>query len=140
MRWGARRVRLRTAGLTGCMPSIGFRNPEVSLEGATLVVRGGIENQSGITWSPAEGWAAGYHLFDDPTGTLVVDGERTPLDLAPGSVKPFRMQIATPPEPGEYSIYVSAMQEHVAWLYEQGWPFLLITVVVSEDGSVRLRR
>jgi lipopolysaccharide transport system permease protein len=122
------------------MPSIGFRTPEVSLEGATLIVRGGIENQSAAAWSPAEGWAAGYHLFDDPTGTLVVDGERTPVDLVPGGVQPFRMQIATPPEPGEYSIYVSAMQEHVAWFYEQGWPFLLITVVVNEEGSVRLRR
>jgi lipopolysaccharide transport system permease protein len=122
------------------MPDIAFRNAAVSLEGSTLEVSGGIENQSGAAWSAQEGWAAGYHLFDDPTGTLVVDGERSPLDLEPGAVQQFRMHIATPPEPGEYSIYLSAMQEHVAWFYEQGWPFLLIDVVVGEDGSASLRR
>jgi lipopolysaccharide transport system permease protein len=122
------------------MTAIAFRNVEVRREGATVAIRGCIVNQSGAVWSAGEGWAAGYHLFDDPTGTLVVDGERTPLDLVPEAAQPFEMRIALPPEAGEYSIYVSAMQEHVAWLYEQGWPFLLIGVTVSEDGSVRLRR
>src|ERR1043165_7005654 len=99
------------------MPSVAFRNPEVVLEGRTLTVRTGIENLSGSAWVPKEGWAAGFHLFDDPTGTLVVDGERSPLDVAPNAVQPFVMHIATPPEPGENSIYVSAMREHVAWFY-----------------------
>ena len=122
------------------MPDIAFRNIAVLLQGSMLVISGEIGNQSGTAWLPAEGWAAGYHLFDDPTGTLVVDGDRIPLDLPPQAVSPFHMQIATPPEPGEYSVYVSAMQEHVAWFYEQGWPFLLIALVVGEDGLVRLRR
>ena len=30
-------------------------------------------------WQPEEGWAASYHLFDEPTGTLVVEGARTAL-------------------------------------------------------------
>ena len=123
------------------MPSpIAFLKPEVLLESGTLSVRCEVQNLSGAAWSPGEGRAAGYHLFDDPTGTLVVDGTRIPLDLAPQAVQAINMQIALPPEPGGYSIYVSAMQEHVAWFYEQGWPFLLIDVVVGEDGEAQLRR
>jgi lipopolysaccharide transport system permease protein len=126
------------------MPGIGFRNPEVSLEGNaregnTMVIRCGIENQSGARWSAEEGFGAGYHLFDDPTGTLVVDGERTPLELAPQAAQDIRIRLGTPREPGDYTIYVSAMQEHVAWFYEQGWPFLLIQLVVGENGDAHLR-
>ncbi len=120
--------------------SAGFLNPHVSLIGSTLFIRAGIVNQSASAWRPEDGWAAGYHLFDDPTGTLVVDGERTPLDLEPGAFRALEMTIATPPEPGEYSVYVSAMRENVAWFYEKGWPFLLVDVAVGEDGTATLRR
>ena len=33
-------------------------------------------------WRPEEGWAASYHLFDEPTGTLVVEGARTAARMA----------------------------------------------------------
>jgi lipopolysaccharide transport system permease protein len=122
------------------MPEIAIQEPGVRLDGSTLMVQGLIVNQSASAWSSPEGWAFGYHLFDDPTGTLVVDGARIPLDLAPQASQKFGMHIATPPEPGEYSVYVSAMQEHVAWFYEQGWAFLLIDITVGEDGVARLRR
>jgi lipopolysaccharide transport system permease protein len=123
------------------MPDAGisFENPEVRLEGRTLFIRGAIVNRSLAPWRAQEGWAAGYHLFDDPTGTLVVDGERIPLDLAPQAAQAFEMEVATPPEPGEYSVYVSVLREHVAWFYEQGWRFLLIDLSVAGDGSVRIR-
>ena len=97
-----------------------------------------IANSTRDLWLAEEGWAAGYHLFDEPTGTLVVDGERVPLHLAPGERTTIPFTIALPPEPGEYNIYVSLMREHVAWYYEQGWPFLLIDVVVAEDGTPSL--
>jgi len=122
------------------MPEIAIQTPGVQLEGRTLVVSGSILNSSAGNWTSAEGWAAGYHLFDDPTGTLVVDGERIPLDLVPQASQKFGMRIVVPPEPGEYSICFSAMQEHVAWFYEQGWPFLVIDVTVQDDGTVQLRR
>ena len=44
-------------------------------------------------------------------------------------------EIALPPEPGEYDIYVSVMREHVAWFYNQGWPFLLVDVSVDGEGG-----
>ncbi len=117
-----------------------FQNTSVDLFGRQLIVRGEILNRSGSAWRAAEGWNTGYHLFDAPTGTLVVDGERVPLDLAAGSHRKFETHVALPPEPGDYSVNVSAMQEHVAWFYEKGWPFVLIDVSVADDGAPTLRR
>ncbi len=117
-----------------------FQVNEVSLEGGALRIGGQVTNRSSDAWLPEDGWAAGYHLFDDPTGTLVVDGERLPLHVEPGASHGFAMKIATPAEPGEYSIYVSVMREHVAWFYERGWPFVLVDLSVEDDGSTVLRR
>lgn len=120
------------------MPEI-WGNCVVSLEDSTLTVRAELRNRSAQPWRSEDGWAVGYHFFDDPTSTLVIDGERLPLNLLPGDSEVFAFRIATPPEPGDYAIYVSALQEHVSWLYEQGWPFLLIDVSVSESGATRLK-
>ena len=117
-----------------------FRNLGVLLEKSALQISGELTNRSQETWLPEDGWAVGYHLFDDPTGTLVVDGERTPLHLEPDATRRFEMSVATPPEPGEYAVYVSPMREHVAWLYDRGWPFLLIDFEVRADGSAVMRR
>ena len=64
----------------------------------------------------------------------------TPLHLEPRRKRRFEMTVATPPEPGEYSVYVSPMREHVAWFYDRGWPFLLMDFEVRDDGSTVLRR
>ncbi len=108
------------------------------LEGRALKVDCEIVNRSTEPWLSENGWAAGYHLFDEPTGTLVVDGERTALDLAPLASRTLAFEIALPPEPGEYNIYVSLHRENVAWLYDRGWPFLLIDVAVSGEGTPQL--
>src|SRR5580698_932941 len=117
-----------------------FQNTSVALTGRELIVRGEIQNRSRTAWHSADGWNTGYHLFDDPSGTLVVDGARDPLDLTPGSQRKFETHVALPAEPGEYSVNISAMQEHVAWFYEKGWPFILIDVSVADDGTAALRR
>ncbi len=111
----------------------------VTLDGASLTIDIVITNSTASAWLPEDGWAAGYHLFDNPTATLVVDGDRLPLHLEPGASRSVNMKIATPAEPGEYSVYVSVMREHVAWYYEQGWPFLLIDIAVADDGVAVLR-
>jgi lipopolysaccharide transport system permease protein len=111
---------------------------DVDLHGGVLTVDCEIVNLTSGPWRPAEGWACGYHLFDEPTSTLVVDGQRTPLDLAPAGRQALHITIALPPEPGEYNIYVSVMREHVAWFYAQGWPFLLVDVSVGDNGAAQL--
>jgi len=122
------------------MRSLAFQNAEVGIDTGAITVRCALSNQTDGLLSAAEGWAIGYHLFDDPTGTLVVDGERIPLQLAAQAARPVYMRIATPREPGEYSIYISAMREHVAWFYEQGWPFLKVDFNVNEAGDPKLLR
>ncbi|HEV3309644.1 MAG TPA: ABC transporter permease, partial [Chloroflexota bacterium] len=120
------------------MNSLAFSANDVRLDGATLKVHYDLVNRSSASWLPENGWAAGYHLFDEPTGTLVVDGDRTPLSLAPSESRKLAMEIALPPEPGQYDIYVSVMREHVAWFYNEGWPFLLIDVAVDDAGAAKL--
>ena len=119
---------------------LAVRNPQVVLRDGLLVVRAEIFNPSGETVSASQGWRAGYHVFDDPSGTLVVDGERLDLNLAPGEAQALEMNIAVPPEPGAYSVRISPVHEGVAWFYERGWPFLRIDVDVREDGARLLRR
>lgn len=117
-----------------------FLRPTVALQERTLTVRLDVRNATWSAWTQAEGWAIGYHLFDDPTSTLVIDGERTPVSLKPGENLQTELSIITPPEPGEYCIYVSVMQEHVAWWYERGWPFVLIDLAVDDEGTATLGR
>lgn len=109
-----------------------------SVVGRTLRVRWDVANSTGESWTAADGWAVGYHLFDEPTGTLVIDGERLPIDLSPGAHQTVSLEIEIPPEPGTYHAYVSVMREQVAWFYEKGWQFLLVEVAVDESGTVSL--
>ncbi len=116
-----------------------FRAVDVRLEADALRIHVEIENRGRVRWSSEDGWALGYHLFDEPTGTLVVDGERTPLDIEPAEAYARDLTVALPPEPGEYAVYVSVLRENVAWFYAEGWPFLLVEVAVSESGAPALR-
>jgi lipopolysaccharide transport system permease protein len=115
-----------------------FKTVSFRLDGGTLRIQCEVVNRSSESWLPENGWAVGYHLFDEPTGTLVVDGARTPLRLAPSGRQMLEMEIALPPEPGEYNIYISVMREHVAWFYNEGWPFLLVDILVDAGGEPKL--
>jgi len=122
------------------MPNLSFSGTRVGFEGPVLEISCRLTNTSPDLWRASDGWAAGYHMFDDPTGVLVVDGERLALDLAPGASSDFALRIPTPPEPGDYSVYISALREHEAWFYDRGWTFLLVEFGVGEDGLPFLRR
>lgn len=98
-----------------------------------------IVNESSEPWSAANGWAAGYQLFDEPAGTLVIDGARMPIDLGPSQRSPLTLDIELPPEPGEYNIFISSMRENVGWFYQEGRPFLLVDVSVDNAGAAKLK-
>ncbi len=119
--------------------SAAFANTGVRLDGRVIRVSCEMANRGPEGWSAASGWALGYHLFDEPTGTLVVDGKRIPLDLASSQKREMDCEILLPPEPGDYAVHVSVLREHIAWFYQEGWPFLLIEATVAEDGAARLR-
>ena len=110
-----------------------------------------IENSSAATWtehiSPPEtgntGGPArvgpillGYHVFDAGTGLLVMEGEHTSLggDCEPGGRCEVKAEIQLPPEEGCYRVWISPVQEHVAWFHERGSEFVLVEVSSTREG------
>jgi lipopolysaccharide transport system permease protein len=110
-------------------------------DGRHLRARFRIENVSPDTWRRDQGFAIGYHIFDPDTDTLVVDGARTelPQDLGPGQPAMLALDMELPAEPGRYRVFISPMQEDVAWFYQRGWPFLLLDVIVDGGRAVVAR-
>ncbi len=94
-----------------------------------------MRNVSASPWRPAQGFAAGYQIFDPETGTLIVDGPRTvpESDIGPGETHHFRIQIELPPEPGRYRIFLSGMQERSHWFYDRGAEFLLVDAAIAAE-------
>jgi lipopolysaccharide transport system permease protein len=99
---------------------------------APKVEASGIELRADFEIEHAGGLSVGYHVFDPDTDTLVVDGARIPVDK---DRQHLEMSFALPSEPGRYRVFVSPMQENVAWYYERGWRFLLIDAVVAEGRA-----
>jgi len=106
--------------------SVQYHAPKVEAAGLTLQADFDIDNRF------EQPLSIGYHIFDPETDTLVVDGARTNLDVGASHQQ---VNVALPPEPGRYRVFVSPMQENVAWYYERGWRFLLIDAVVSEGRA-----
>jgi lipopolysaccharide transport system permease protein len=87
-----------------------------------------VRNFTQETWTAAEGFGVGYHLFDADTGTLIVDGPRVQpeRDVKPGETMAVRMDFELPAEDGRYQVLLSPMRENVCWYYEKGGPFVLV--------------
>ncbi len=109
--------------------NVAFGDISATLDGGVLTVTGSLKSEG----MPAGNFYLGHHLFDVPTGTLVVDGARSPVEPR------FTLHAAVPEEPGTYEVYFSVMEEHVAWFYEQGWQFVLAEIEVSDSGVPALR-
>ncbi len=95
-------------------------------------VRLRIENTSAEAWTPEEGYAASYQVFDPETDTLVAEGPRIPLPaaLAPAESVEIEVPVEFPPEPGRYRAFVSGMRENVCWFYQNGTPFVAVDAEV----------
>jgi lipopolysaccharide transport system permease protein len=100
-----------------------------------------VRNLTSQPWSAADAFAVSYHLFDRETGTLIVDGPRfhPEFTIPHGNAMPVVMDIAVPPEDGQYQILFSPMREGACWYYEQGWPFMLLEVT-TRNGVPSLTR
>jgi lipopolysaccharide transport system permease protein len=115
-----------------------FSNVQVVLDsGRRVTATFDLSNLSNQTWRAADGYALGYQIFDPETGTLVIDGTRLAPehDLAPGEQTHFKVVLALPHEPGRYRVFLSMMQEHVAWFWEKGWPFVLTDASVDDQSQ-----
>ncbi len=100
-----------------------------------------LRNKGRQTWSSTDGFRAGYQIFDSDTNNWLLDGPRTefPEAVAPGDSTRVVLRVELPADPGSYQVFVSPLQEDVAWFFERRSPFLLIDVEVSDSG-VRVRR
>jgi lipopolysaccharide transport system permease protein len=115
-----------------------FSNVAVALDsGRRVTANFDLKNESTQTWTAADGYALGYQIFDPETDTLVIDGTRQPPDhdIAPGDQAHFEVVLALPHEPGRYRVFLSMMQEHVAWFWERGWPFVLTDASVDDESQ-----
>ncbi|HEX8983779.1 MAG TPA: ABC transporter permease [Bryobacteraceae bacterium] len=108
----------------------------------TAGIRVRIENTTSGAWNSEEGYAVSYQVYDPETDTLVAEGPRTPLarPLAPGEGLEIDVAVEFPPEPGRYRAFVSGLREHVAWLYQDGAPFVVVDAVVDASGARVLSR
>ncbi len=95
---------------------------------AAKVEAAGLEVRAAFDIENAGGLSVGYQIFDPETDTLVIDGARIPVEH---DRQHLAMSFQLPAEPGRYRVFVSPMQEDVAWYYGRGWRFLLIDAVVA---------
>jgi SAM-dependent methyltransferase len=83
-----------------------------------------VQNTSSQTWSaaPEHVIALGNHWRNRAGELLVLDDGRAPLpvSLEPGGKIEMRLQIRTPPEPGDYILELDMVQEFVAWFADKG--------------------
>jgi lipopolysaccharide transport system permease protein len=101
-----------------------------------VAVRLRVENTTADFWKAEDGYAAGYQVFDPETGTLVSEGARIPLSLAPGQAAEIEVRVEFPPEPGRYRAFVSALRENVCWFYDRGARFTVVDAEVAQ-GALR---
>jgi hypothetical protein len=77
---------------------------------------------------------AGYRWLDSKGNALPIEGNRAALDrpvVQPGESDTLKLQVAAPSTPGSYTLWVSMVQEGVAWFYIQGAKPLVLQATVN---------
>jgi hypothetical protein len=77
---------------------------------------------------------AGYRWIDGKGNVLPIEGNRAELDrpsVQPGESDQLKLQVTAPPDPGSYTLWISMVQEGVAWFYAQGTKPLVLQVAVK---------
>lgn len=82
-------------------------------------------------FSPADGAAAGWQIYDPASDFFLSEGEWRP---APSS-GPIEWEVELPEESGPYRVYVSPVDPARGWLYARGGRFLVIDAVVEDDAA-----
>jgi len=117
---------------------------DISIDGSggDFEISARVENLSREAWRGDGGFAFGVHIFDRESETLIVDGPRMPLvgEILPGESMAVSIDFEMPREPGRYRVFLSPMAEGQAWFYERGWNFILVEVLVDEQGEPLIER
>ena len=118
-----------------------YSNECVQTSGRAVDVEFDVRNDTPEPWRAAEGFGVGHHLFDNDSGTLIVDGARIhpDRDIAPGGSLHVALDFELPAEDGHYQVRLSPMRENVCWYYDKGWQFLALDAQV-EAGAAKFGR
>ncbi|HEX4169521.1 MAG TPA: FkbM family methyltransferase [Bryobacteraceae bacterium] len=77
---------------------------------------------------------ASYRWLDGGGNVLPIEGNRAHLNrpvLRPGESDRLKLPVAAPPNPGSYILWVSMVQEGVAWFYDKGAKPLVLSAKVD---------
>ncbi len=76
-----------------------------------------------------------YRWIDNSGNVLTtIDDNRAQLDrrvVRPGESDALKLPVTAPPNPGAYTLWVSMVQEGVAWFYDKGSKPLVMHVTVD---------
>ena len=78
----------------------------------------------------------GYRWLDKQGNVLSIEGNRAPLSrdmVEPGQCCDVSLLVEAPPIPGVHQLWISMVQESVAWFYERGAKPLILSVTVDAD-------
>ncbi len=117
-----------------------YSDVRVHAAGAAIAIHLRVENHSGSEWKQSS-FSIGWQLFDPDSNRFIREGEWTPLahDAAPGEAVDVDLNIAFPPEPGGYRIYVSPIDHERGWLYDRGSQFLVIDAEMTNEHAQVLK-
>lgn len=103
---------------------------------ATLPVHLTLTNTGNVAWSsnstlPSQ--TLSYHWRDASGTTVVWDGQRYPIALAPGASTTLDVNVMPPGHPGTYTLVFAVVNEGVAWIPTTTAP---LTIAVTDKSSV----
>jgi 2-polyprenyl-3-methyl-5-hydroxy-6-metoxy-1,4-benzoquinol methylase len=92
--------------------------PQTAKAGSSFPIRLNVENHSiwGLRSVGATPVNAAYQWLD-LAGTLLIDGMRTPIAIAPRHSATLALQVASPLSPGVYELVVTLVQEGLYWFH-----------------------
>ncbi len=114
-------ARIGTVGLT----------PATLRAGAEVELPVGVTNESLVVWrrqgyvgvNLASRWRKGFAMGEgeEPGPRIAPEGRRTRLpELAPGAFETAMLRVRAPREPGDYTLEIDLVYEHVSWFEERG--------------------
>ncbi len=105
--------------------------------GGTYIVDIDVKNTGTQPWfggKQATSVDAGYRWLDIKGNVLPIEGNRAALShlaVQPGERDQLKLEVVAPPDPGSYTLWISMVQEGVAWFYLQGAKPLVLQVEVK---------
>jgi lipopolysaccharide transport system permease protein len=102
---------------------VALRSAEIESQGQSIAVRIQLEGA---------GESVGWQFYDPSSNRFIMEGEWMPV---PQGAAELSFNIAFPPEPGEYRVYVSPLDENRGWAYQRGERFLVIDVAIESETA-----